>query len=549
MYSGRTRTWTTPTTRRFGVASAIAVVVTAAFLPGSGFGSSAAAVRGGQAHIPAALAKAIHARLGAGTIRSSAASNTIDPDFGIAVALSADGTTALAGAPGVAGDNGAAYIFHSSDAGSWSSSGTPTATLTKHGAFLFGLSVALSPDGTTAFVGAPLNGKSLFGAGAIYVFHVSAEDAWASSSNPMAKLTAASNGVFLGIALAVSADGTTIVAGAPFLNTIAGGAYIFHASSESAWASTSTPTATLTDAAESSDDGFAGAVVAMSADGTTVLISDAGNPDGGGAFLFHASAENAWASSVTPTAILTDTGSGPDDFLGDALALSADGTLALLGAPGAFSNTGAADVFHSSGAAAWTTTSTPTATLTKSGVSPGDEFGFNLAVSNDGTNALVFAPGYSSRRGAGYIFHASGEGAWASTSTPTATLTNSGGHPKDILNVGVFSADGATVLAGAPGVKLETGAADVFHVADESSWASSSTPNATLAVDKLAACVVPKLKGKKLRAAKEALAVGRCTLGKVRKVRAKTHGRVLSQSKKPGARLAIAAKVNIRVGK
>jgi hypothetical protein len=417
---------------------------------------------------------------------------------------------------------------------------------------VFGLSVALSPDGTTAFVGAPLNGKSLFGPGAIYVFHVSAEDAWASSSNPTAKLTAASNGVFLGIGLAVSSSGTTIVAGEPFLNTIAGGAYIFHASSESAWASTSTPTATLTNAAESSDDGFAGAVVAMSADGTTVLIDDAGNPDGGGAFLFHASAENAWASSSAPTAILTDTNSGPDDFLGDGLALSADGTLALLGAPGAFSNAGATDVFHSSGEAAWATTSTPTATLTKAGASTDEESGFNVALSNDGTTALVLAPGYSSRRGAGYIFHASGEGAWAPSSTPTATLTNSGAHAKDALQAGMFAADGATVITGAPGVKLETGAAHVFHVADETSWASSSTPNATLEVDKLAACVVPKLKGMKLRAAKDALAVGRCTLGKVSKVSVKAkkrHGRVLSQSKKPGRRLAIGAKVNVRIGK
>jgi hypothetical protein len=550
MYSG-TRKGSFPTARRFVVASAIAAVVTAAFLPGSGFGSSAAAVRGAHMRIPAGLAKAIHARFGARTIRSSSASDTIDPELGLAVSLSADGTTALVGAPGVAGDVGAAYIFHSSAAGSWSSSGKPTATLTKHGAKtgLLGISVALSPDGTTAFVGAPLSGSGLFGAGAVYVFHASAENAWASSSSPKATLTV-KNSVFVGISLALSADGTTLVAGAPFFNMIAGGAYVFQAASESAWATSSTPAATLSNAAESDDDGFAGSTVAISGDGMTALLGDAGNATGGGAFLFHASAENAWATSVAPTAILTDSESGPDDALGDAVALSADGSVALLGAPGAFENSGSADVFYSSGA--WSTTSTPTAVMTQPSVSPGDEFGVNLALSNDGTTALMFAPGHSSGRGAAYIFSTSGESAWASSSAPDATLTDSAGKAKDELGVGVLSADGATAIVGIPGVKLATGAADIFHVADETSWATSSSPSARLTDTKLAACVVPKLKGLKLKAAKDALAVGRCGLGKVGHVHSKTkkgRGRVLSQSKKAGKRLAIGAKVSIKLGK
>jgi len=56
--------------RRLVVVSAIAVVVTTAFLPGSGLGSSTAVARGARA-IPAGLAAAIHARFGAGPIRAS----------------------------------------------------------------------------------------------------------------------------------------------------------------------------------------------------------------------------------------------------------------------------------------------------------------------------------------------------------------------------------------------------------------------------------------------------------------------------------------------
>src|SRR5438445_12627647 len=132
MNGRRARTSSTNgTTRRFMVASVIAVVITAAFLPGSGLGSSAAARRVGQMKIPAGLAAALHARFGARAIRSStAAQASLGTDLGLSVALSADGTTALVGAPGVAANKGAAYIFHTSDAGSWSSSKVPTATLT-----------------------------------------------------------------------------------------------------------------------------------------------------------------------------------------------------------------------------------------------------------------------------------------------------------------------------------------------------------------------------------------------------------------------------------
>src|SRR5262249_18279054 len=120
-------------TRRLAVASAIAVVLAAAFLPGSGVGSAAAAGRGAL-KIPAGRAAAIHARLGDATISTSWATRAPQPgpELGVSVALSADGTTALVGAPGAGNQKGAAYIYHVSDAGSWTSSDTPTAALTSN---------------------------------------------------------------------------------------------------------------------------------------------------------------------------------------------------------------------------------------------------------------------------------------------------------------------------------------------------------------------------------------------------------------------------------
>ncbi len=531
-------------TRRLAVATAV-VVSAAAFLTGSGVGSSAAAARRAQ-EIPAGLAAAIHTRFG------WAARVADGPSLGYSVALSADGTTAIVGAPDagplstVFGTcchwrNGAAFVFHASSAGAWSSTDTPTATLAPGNAATFGAGseVALSPDGTTAFVDAPSDGAR----GAIYVFHVSAEDAWASSSTPTATLTVASTDAEFGD-LALSSDGTTLVANAPFADEYGGTAFVFHVSSESAWATTSTPTATLTN--DAGGDG-----VAISGDGTTVLLSDFANyaEGGGGASLFHVNAENAWTSTSTATALLSDAGTAQNTWFGLSLALSGDGTVALVS-----SSVGTVDVFHVAAEADWASTSTPTATLTNAAGSENDYFGGPVGLSSDGTTALIGATGRAARRGAAYVFHASGEGAWASSSTPTAALTEAGGHPGDFFGIGVLSADGATALLGAPGVDWETGDADVFHVADASSWLTSSTPSATLTNSALPkpVCVVPKLVGKSLGQTKDTLRYTNCLLGKVTKARAKTkkqRGHVLSQSPAPKRHLPPGSKVNVKIGK
>ena len=556
MHSRGTRAWSANgTTRRFVVASAIAVAVTVAFLPGSGLGSSGAAARGGHAGIPAALAAAIHARLGAGPIRSGAAARaTSGPGFGYPVVLSADGTTALVSAYGAESDKGAVYVFHVSDAGSWSTRDKPTATLTnkpgKAPDQFFGRSIALSADGTTAVIGAPLAGTGL-AIGRIYVFHVAAEGAWKSSSKPKAALKV--NRDFVGDSVALSSDGTTLVTGTPETGpTGGGGAFVFHATSEGSWVSTLSPVATLSYDGEGRTDSFVGDQVAISGDGKTAILGDSQNASGGGAYVYHVASETSWTTSSTPTAILTDANSGSKDYLGWSVALSGDGTVALLGGPGGNAGKGAVDVFHIADAADWASTSTADATLTAAGGAKNDGIGWKLALSADGTTALVSDPGLSGDRGGAQIFHVADETAWATSSTPTATLTDSGSHAKDILGDAVaLSGDGATAVLGAPEVRLETGAADVFHASDATSWASTSTPNATLTVAALSAvCVVPKLKGLTVPAAKSALKAKHCRLGQVKRVHAKgKKGHVVSQSEKPGTRLSVGAKVAVNVAK
>jgi hypothetical protein len=446
-------------------------------------------------------------------------SGVANDELGASVTLSSDGTTALVGAPGVNNGTGAADVFQVPSEGSWTSSSTPTATLTESSGAMgdsFGTAVSLSSDGETALIGAS-------GAGVAYLFNTSAENAWTSSSAPIATLSDDADD--LGSAVSLSTAGTTALLGGS-----SGAAYIFDApSSEGSWVTSSSPAATLTDSAT---NGSLGASVALSADGTTALLGAPGaDNDAGAADVFHATTVSAWTTSAAPTAALSGPSGAPTGRYGYSVALSADGTTALVGAEGAAyifqassegswgssaaataaltvdagdgsgvsvalssdgttaligdvdvnGGDGGAFVFHVASETSWTSSSTPTATLANSLGTAGDSLGVSVALSSDGTTALVGAGGVNSSTGAAYLFQASAENAWTSTATPTATLTNSSGADGDQFGSSVaLSSDGATALIAAAGVSNYTGAAYVFHVASETSWTSSSTPAATI---------------------------------------------------------------------
>ncbi len=534
--------------RRLVMTSAIAGLLAAAFLPGSGLGSSA--VRsGGAREIPAGLAAAIHAQLGLGRIRL-ADSPAEQPELGFAAALSADGTTALVSAPGAHNQNGAVYVYHVASAGSWASSSTPAATLAGAKFDLLGFGIALSADGTTAFVAAPFGAE---GSGAVYVYHVSSEEAWASTAEPTATLTNGSD-LFFAASVGASADGTTLVAGDPFDQ--GGGAVVFHVPSEDAWASSSTPTASLTNAAEPGSDEDVGWAVAMAGDGTTALVSDnRASAQAGAAYVFHVASEAAWTSSSAPTAVLSNASGVAHDWLGYALGLSADGTTAFLGVPHVHKNRGAVDVFHVADAGAWASSSTPAAILTNGGGAANDYLGDDaLAVSPDGATVVVGDSSVHRSTGAAYVYHVSGEGAWTSSSAPTAALTDSHGRRNDLLGASVATAaDGATVLSGAPGVNWWTGKTDVFHVANAGSWLATSTPTAKLTNSALPKplCVVPNLLHERLSDVKLDLDISNCVLGKVKRIHStkKNRGRVVWQSPAPRRHLRPGSKVDLKVGK
>ena len=200
------------------------------------------------------------------------------------VALSADGNTALLGAPATTttqgivtfGFVGAAWVFTRSG-GTWSQqaefgAGDPVVGNE------FGASVALSADGNTALVGAPDPGSTI-GLGSAWVFTRSS-GTWAQEGPSLTGAGETAGGLF-GASVALSGDGNTALVGAPNDNNLAGGAWAF-AQSGGVWAREASG---LTGSGEDAAGGF-GSALTLSSDGSTALIGGPGDDNVGAVWGF-----------------------------------------------------------------------------------------------------------------------------------------------------------------------------------------------------------------------------------------------------------------------
>ncbi|MEA2315394.1 MAG: hypothetical protein QOI03_2086 [Solirubrobacteraceae bacterium] len=321
--------------------------------------------------------------------------------FGRSVALSGDGNTALVGSPREAGPcrreagecqgQGAARVFTRSGS-TWTLDSILTGGEEENVEARFGRGVALSADGTTALIGAPNDGNGL---GAIWVFARSGSS-WTQQGS---KLTDSEHigETHLGVSVALSADGSTALAGAPGENEHAGAAWTFTRSASS-WAQQG---GMLSGAGEIGRGRF-GSAVALSGDGSTALVGAlADNEHAGAAWAFARSGE-AWTQQG---AKLTDTEAQPTPaHFGASVALSADGNSALIGGPFDASGTGAAWLLARSEGQWIQQGGKLTGLENPNGAPRKGTFGYSVALRADGASALVGAPGDSGRRGALWAF-------------------------------------------------------------------------------------------------------------------------------------------------
>ncbi len=361
---------------------------------------------------------------------------------GFAVALSADGTLALVGAPGATVNGqalaGKAYLYMLSQH-VWKrirEFDDPAGA----GGDQFGSAVALSGDGGIAVIGAPAtaanNGSGA--AGQVYVF-TAVQGSW--TTYPLPEPGASAIDAY-GSAVAISADGGLAVVGAPAFSNNLGKAYVLrlnHGVPTGEGMELDDPTA------EAGNEHF-GAAAAFAALGNGILI---GAPVGGNgvpsgkAYLYTGQglSWNATHEFDNPAADL------PGNF-GASVALSRDAGVALIGTPGAYANpdnngqgdgVGAAYVFVQSGGA-W---GAPVQ-LSDTAAVRLESFGAGVALSGNADRALVGAVN-APDGGAVFLFKAVG-GNW----TQVRRITDPGHADAAAFGGAVaLSTDGATILAGA----------------------------------------------------------------------------------------------------
>ena len=309
---------------------------------------------------------------------------------------------------------GEVYVF-ARPAGGWASA-TETARLTPLAgvnAERFGASVGTSTDGSSIAVGA--SGKQI-GAnqyqGQVYVFVKPNSSGWVSG-HETAHLTVSGGAAydFLGRSIAMSGDGKTIVSGADGAGGDVGAAFVFVKPTSGSWVN-GTQQARLT-GSDGTDSDFMGAAVAISTDGTTVAVGAPDKPVGtsyffGAAYVF-VKPSGAWANA-TQTARLNTSNLAQYDHLGQSVAVNANGSMVAAGAPRQLTTysagQGSAYLFTKP-AGNWAN-STQSAEVSVSGTAVHDDLGASVAT--NGTITVSGAParpvGTNAAQGAVYVFSA-----------------------------------------------------------------------------------------------------------------------------------------------
>jgi len=376
-------------------------------------------------------------------LRIKASNARSDHQFGMAVAISADGSTLAVGAPmedsaatGIDGDQGdssapsagAVYVYAwGGDA--WVRQTYVKASNTGEGD-MFGASVALSADGSTLAVGALAESSAARGiggdqsdnsaslAGAVYVFARQGatwhQEAYIKASNADAtdqfgaSVALSANGATLAVGAIGESSAATGVAGSESDNSasFAGAVYVLGRTGAN-WQQLAYIKASNTGAG----DCF-GTSVALSGDGSTLAVS-AAVEDSAARGINGNAADNSAASSGAAYVFTSDgtgwrqdayvkaSNTGRADNFGTRVALSSDGSTLAVGAPGEDSSatgiggnqasngtleSGAVYVYTRTGLA-WS----QQAYVKASNTGIADQFGWAIALSTDGSMMAVGA--------------------------------------------------------------------------------------------------------------------------------------------------------------
>jgi hypothetical protein len=287
-----------------------------------------------------------------------------------------------------------------------------------------------------------------------------------------AQLTASDGapGDSLGISVAISGNGNTVVAAAPLAtingNQFQGAVYVFTRPPGGWQDATQAAKLTASDGAANDNLGSTGIEgcngVAISSNGNTVVAGAAGPFFGApGAVYVFTKPRHGWHDE-TQAAKLTASDAGPTDNLGTSVAIS--GNVITSGAPLATvnGNSGQGAVYVFTRPSGGWHDETQVAKLTASDGAAGDTLGGVMAFSGRTVVAGVSSATVNGNQdqGVAYVF-TEPSGGWRSE-TQAAKLTASDGAPFDSFASSAAISGNTTIIVGATGVNQGQGAAYIF---------------------------------------------------------------------------------------
>jgi hypothetical protein len=360
---------------------------------------------------------------------------------GSSVALSGDGNTAIIGAPGIGNGGGAALVFTRSNA-VWQQEQGLVGTDAVGSSPQQGFSVALSLDGNTAIVGGYQDNSN---AGAAWVFTRS-NGVW-TQQGPKLVGTGAVGNAQQGWSVALSGDGNAALVGGYTDNNSAGAAWVF-TRSNGVWTQQGAKLVG-TGAVGNAQQGWS---VALSGDGNTAIVGGwADNSQIGAAWVFTRT-NGVWVQQGQKL--------GGTDRVGNArqgwsVRLSSDGNTALVGGYTDNNSAGAAWVFIRTNGV-WGQQGPK---LVGTGAVGNAAQGYSVALSGNGSTALVGGYADNNEVGAAWVFTGS-NGVWTQQG-PKLVGTGAVGNADQGASV-ALSAEGKTAILGGPKDSYYTGAAWVF---------------------------------------------------------------------------------------
>ncbi|HLJ44664.1 MAG TPA: hypothetical protein VKU01_01565 [Bryobacteraceae bacterium] len=377
---------------------------------------------------------------------------------GYSVAISDDGNTAVVGAPanaGSTGGTGGAFVFVRSGNG-WTQQGPELVGSSAIGAAAQGFSVAISRDGQTILIGGPNDNN---GAGAAWVF-IRSGAAWTEQAKLIAR---DSIGVsHQGYSVALSGDGTTAAIGGPYDNHNIGAVWVWIRGAQ--WGEEDKLVGGDY-ALPTPQNGFS---VALSADGYTLMEGGIIDQRSVGDAWFFVFSHSVWQ----PQGIGHRPDAGGSPGQGISVALSADGNTAIMsGVEGSPRGVG---LILTRANGQWTQR---TSLFTLDG-GDGVPQPTSVALSGDGSIAIVGGASDISGAGAVWIFTGSG-GLWIEQGSKLLGAGAAGvaGQGSAVS----ISGDGGTLLWGGPLDNAFTGAAWIDTIVRPGPVVTGLSPSSTAA--------------------------------------------------------------------